>query len=82
MSSRKFQKYNKQRSNLKKKIMQKNLPIEERFKLQSKLKSLADFYSNPDSVNLVKPPIIIMKKASIVRTSNQIEMAIGFFESE
>mgnify|MGYP001179808821 FL=1 len=33
-------KYSKRRSNLKKKIMQKDLPIEERFKIQSKLNDL------------------------------------------
>ena len=33
-------KFNNRRQNLKKKIMQKNLPIEERFKIQSKLNDL------------------------------------------
>ena len=33
-------KFNNRRQNLKKKIMQKNLPIEERFKIQSKLNEL------------------------------------------
>ena len=36
----------------------------------------------PDSVNLVKPPMIIIKKAIIVRTSSQSEILNGFFKLE